>query len=158
MSDEPKLLCCPFCGWEKPKLRDRGSPEYPAWQINCPWCDCDLNLSSNADRDVAVAKWNQRAFGSAGWSLPVAIAPETFKTFVLGATEEQKAAKEAKPAILDLSGCPRCKTNASVEITRNRDGWTTIRCEPCGGLAGVTGVVERPRAEAIAAWEKLPRA
>lgn len=49
MSNEPKLLPCPFCGGET------------TWVINQVFCnDCEMGSSPNDAFEMAVKKWNRR--------------------------------------------------------------------------------------------------
>ena len=55
--ESPKLLPCPFCGWDKPCRQE--PKEFKLHYIGCPYCQ--FNLDGEQDGDVAVAKWNRRA-------------------------------------------------------------------------------------------------
>lgn len=138
---------CPSCGYAhpmavpRPRVRFAMTSELVSCGVACPACGLSV---CGLDEPSAWWKWDRRVD-------PVFLINVPGER-IMGVIEQV-----VDRPILDLAKCPKCCTNESVEITRNRDGWTIIRCIPCGGVAGTTGVVERTRAEAIEAWEKLPR-
>jgi Lar family restriction alleviation protein len=52
----PELLSCPFCGWEKPRVRD-----FARVVVWCAQCGANVPDVRCGSEEGAIAAWNRRA-------------------------------------------------------------------------------------------------
>jgi hypothetical protein len=59
----PKLLPCPWCGYEPEVLKTPNESSGPPWIVVCPQVDCGIIEFNGASKADAIRRWNTRKEG-----------------------------------------------------------------------------------------------